>query len=208
MPKMIALLNGKGGVGKTTTAINLAFGISRRGHSVVLVDTDPQGSVSNYYDEEKCPFGLVHACEEKEIYRVRKMLSSYDYIIIDGAAAISSTTAAAVMVSDAVVIPVTPSPLDFSACGAILAVLEARNEMKPIETRFLITKKITNALMVRELREAIGETEIPLMRTGTTHRQSYIRTMQNGGSIYDSTDAAAKGEMDNITKEILEICPL
>lgn len=45
------------------------------------------------------------------------------------------------MVSDIVLIPVTPSPLDFAACGAIIAVIEARNELQPIITRFVITKK-------------------------------------------------------------------
>ena len=206
MSKIVALQNGKGGVCKTTTAINLAVGIARQGYSVVLVDTDPQCSVGNYYDGERCPFKLMFADAEKEIYSCRKMLSSYDYIIIDGAAAISSTTAAAVMVSDVVIIPVTPSPLDFSACGAILAVVEARQEMKPIEARFLITKKISHTRMVEELKAAIADTGIALMRTGTQHRQSYIRTMRDGGSIYDSTDSAAKGEIDNITKEVLELC--
>lgn len=69
-------------------------------------------------------------------------MKSYDYIIIDGAAAISAISAAAVMVSDVVLIPVTPSPLDFAACGAIIAVIEARQELQPIKARFVITKRL------------------------------------------------------------------
>ncbi|WP_170839221.1 ParA family protein, partial [Escherichia coli] len=51
MPKVIALLNGKGGVSKTTSAVNIATALARKGYKVVVVDTDPQGSVSNWYDD-------------------------------------------------------------------------------------------------------------------------------------------------------------
>ena len=42
MPKVIAFLNGKGGVSKTTSAVNIATALARKGYKVVVVDTDPQ----------------------------------------------------------------------------------------------------------------------------------------------------------------------
>jgi cellulose biosynthesis protein BcsQ len=45
MSKAVAIINQKGGTGKTTTAVNLSAGIAKKGFSVLLVDLDPQAQV-------------------------------------------------------------------------------------------------------------------------------------------------------------------
>ena len=205
MSTIISFLNGKGGVGKTTTTINVATALGKMGHDIVVVDTDPQQSIGNWFVPEKCNFDVVSASSQKEVYSIKKSLKSYDYIIIDGAAAISEISSAAVMVSDLVIIPVTASPLDFAASTAILAVIEARNDLQPVKARFLVTKKVHAATMVQVLKDSIQETGFKALKTGTTQRQSYIKTMLDGGTVFETSDSQAKGEIDNIVREILEI---
>ncbi|MCY3630293.1 MAG: ParA family protein [Bacteroidetes bacterium] len=52
MAQVIAVLNSKGGTGKTTIATNLAGCLHKRGHSVLLVDSDPQGTALDWYSAQ------------------------------------------------------------------------------------------------------------------------------------------------------------
>jgi chromosome partitioning protein len=203
--KIISVLNVKGGVGKTTISINVAWCLTRLGFRVLLVDTDPQRSVGNWFLSESCPFDLVEVSNEREIYGLRRQFTHYNYVIIDGAAGIGAISNAAIMVSDLVLIPVTASPLDFSACGGLVSVLEARQDLNPVEARFIITKKVHNAKMNKVLKDSIADTGIKVLKAGTTHKQAYVRAMVKAGSVYTCNDSSVRGEIDVLTKEILEV---
>jgi len=202
---VISFLNPKGGSGKTTSVINVGSCLARSGKRVAVVDTDPQMSVTNWSKAEKSAFDVYTASSEKDVYQVRKELKDYDFVIIDGAGSLSVITSAGVMVSDLVIIPVSPSPLDFSATGSVVDVLEAQAYNRPVEARFLITRKIEQATMLGVLKESIAQTKIKLFRTAITQRQSYIKSILEGESVFESSDNAAKGEIEILTREILNV---
>ncbi|KAB8306705.1 chromosome partitioning protein ParA [Erwinia endophytica] len=203
--KIIAFLNPKGGSGKTTAAINISSCLAKAGKKIAVVDTDPQMSLTNWNKAEKANFDVYTASSEKDVYQVRKDLAEYDYVIIDGAGSLSVITSAAVMVSDLIIIPVTPSPLDFSAAGSVVTVLEAQAYNRPVEARFLITRKIEQATMLNVLKESIAQTGIKAFKTAITQRQSYVKSVLDGESVFNTNDGAAKGEIDVLTREITDI---
>jgi len=207
MAKVISFLNGKGGVGKTTLALNVATSLGNSGYNVMAVDTDPQFSLSDFY-HEKMPFDISEADSEKEVYKVKKKYDNYDYIIIDGAGSLSNISSSAVFMSDLVVMPLTPSALDYKASGSLVDVIEARNETQPnkVIARWLINKVVPGTVMTNVLKSAIAESGIEAFRTTIAQRQSYIRSLnEEGSTIYDSKDNQAKGEIDVLVNEILEM---
>lgn len=203
--KIISFLNPKGGSGKTTAVINIATAMKRAGYNLAVVDTDPQMSLTNWSKEGNCSFDVYTASSEKDVYSIRKDLSNYDYVVVDGAGSLSVITSAAVMVSDLVIIPVTPSPLDFSAAGSVTAVLEAQAYNRKVESRFLITRKIEQASMLHVLKENLKELGVQTFKTSINQRQVYIKSILQGNSIFESSDGSAKGEIEMLTKEILNV---
>src|SRR5512144_2035481 len=106
MTHVIALLNPKGGTGKTTLSINLARAFQRGGYRVLIVDSDPQGTARDWsqtsqehYPQARMPgvVGLDRPTLEKEIPEIS---NAFDLVIIDGAAKLHQLTASALKAAD------------------------------------------------------------------------------------------------------------
>ena len=82
-------------------------------------------------------------------------------------------------------------------------VLEAQAYNRPVEARFLITRKVEQATMLSVLKESIAQTNIKAFKTAITQRQSYVKSILDGESVFDSNDGAAKGEIEILTREII-----
>ncbi|EBP4459414.1 chromosome partitioning protein ParA, partial [Salmonella enterica] len=84
-------------------------------------------------------------------------------------------------------------------------VLEAQAYSRKVEARFLITRKIEMATMLNVLKESIKDTGVKAFRTAITQRQVYVKSILDGDSVFESSDGAAKGEIEILTKEMIGV---
>src|SRR5689334_14492977 len=122
---IIALLNQKGGVGKTTLAVHIATALAQRGRTVLLVDADPQGSALDWSaSREGDSLVPVIGLPTKNLHReIKPHIANYDDIVIDGPPRVNELARAAMIASDLVLIPVQPSPYDVWAAKEIVELL-------------------------------------------------------------------------------------
>lgn len=76
---IITIANHKGGVGKTTTAVNLATGLADLGHPSVLIDCDPQGNVASFLGRDPAPGLFQLVVEHRRVAEIIYHLAEQGY---------------------------------------------------------------------------------------------------------------------------------
>jgi len=211
MPRIIAVLNQKGGSGKTTIATNLAHALALGGVKVLLVDSDPQGSARDWNEANGGQVLPVVGLDRETLPTDLKAISGgYDFVVVDGAPQVARLAAAAVKVADLVLIPVQPSPYDIWAAADLVEVVKARQEItdgKPVAA-FVISRSIRNTKLSGEVTEALAGYGFPVLQHGTTQRVVYPTSAAAGQTVFsDPANVAAIGEMEAIATELLGMLP-
>lgn len=196
---VVAIVNQKGGTGKTTLSINLASAFSEL-YPTLLLDSDPQGSALDWADSRYTPQMNLCASElpSGELTReVRSLARSYDWTIIDGPPGIGRVSAEAIRVADIVLIPSKPSPFDVWACADIVEAVKARQRTTGglPWAAFVITMARPRTLLVGQVETALAEYGIPALSARTAERVAHPTTAIEGKSVLDGRDRIAQQEI-------------
>jgi chromosome partitioning protein len=203
MAHVISIAQQKGGAGKTTVAAHLAVLLSEYGLRVVLMDVDPQQSLTQWFairakmqQGKDMPLRLVTcdgAALQGEIAKARK---DADFIIIDSPPHASEDARAAVRYADMVIIPMQPSPLDLWATQATIKL--ARQEKTPV--KMVLNRMNPQAGLSQKMQQEMKDMSLSLFG----NRVAFATALLTGRGVSElAPSSAATREMELFAGDIL-----
>ena len=206
--RIIAVINQKGGTGKTTLALNLAAGLARRG-STRLVDADPQRSISQWVGLASDGASLPPVTQpgSDPFATIAQLARSHRYVVVDCPPAVQGERVASVMRSvHVVLIPVLPSPIDlWASVDMAAAVGEARRFNPDLRACLVLNQLESRNALSRAMREAVAEFDVPVLAAGMQRRAAYRTAAVEGQSVYGvgKRGQQAVADIEAIIEEVL-----
>jgi chromosome partitioning protein len=206
LPKVICIACGKGGVGKSTTAINLAVGLSTR-HAVEMLDLDYQKTATIFNrlrtDEGHEPLMVKTAESETQVKNIIKKCKGL--LIIDTGAFDTPTNRRAMLMADMVITPMSDSVVDLYGLMMYEKVIRELKEADKHFKVYILPNKIeprNNDLAEITTTVKKHKANFTLLKSIIFNRKDYRNAFENGQGITEMKKATAGEEFTKFIKEI------
>lgn len=223
--KIVAFVNQKGGVGKSTLTTNIAAMLSDK-YRVLLLDTDNQGSSEDWgvarinkletnnrlRGFSKHYRGIKKATEVS--MDLEEIAASYDIVVVDTPGRNELVSLGVIAAANLVIIPLTPGNFSFWSSEITRELIQKVAAVRPADfaARLLLNMRDKRKKISREAEKMLLELEIPVMRTSVGHRNIF-ESSSEGLSVSElparsASDREAQSEMNSLVSEIEEVLGL
>lgn len=208
----LAVVSNKGGVGKTTLSMNIAYAFSQLASTAVL-DADPQQSSTHWVRVGKLSgFELpqVVPLEGRSLVEeARKLESEHEHLILDCPPSIEAEqTREALTIADVALVPVQPSPVDLWATVHIATKVKEAQEVNPgLQAVLLLNQLEPRTTLSKVMQGALGQLGLPALPVAIRRRAVFRNCLLDGRTVYHSgvKGVDAVKEIDSVIEEIRKL---
>lgn len=186
----LAVLNLKGGTGKTTSSVFLAAALRRLGERPLLVDADPQGSALAWSAlVEDWPIATIGLPQPVLHRQLGQLSRGYAHVIVDCPPQHEAIVRSALLAADQVLLPMAPSMMDLDRLRPTLGLLADVAPQNEPAFHALLTRVRPRTSMSAAARKWLTDLEVPVLDAEIPLRETFARALGElppAGTAYDS----------------------
>ena len=200
-------VNQKGGVGKTTLSVNVAACLAEQGFKGSPDRRRQAGSASTWAGlRSENRLAVVTLARPNMANEAISLAANYDHTIIDGPPHAEQISRSCIIASDLAILPIEPSGLSTWASDLTVQQVREAQEFKPtLKCGFVVSRKIGNTVIGRDIRAMAAEAGIPILDSEIEQRIAFAESITVGKTIFQwSPRNDAAREIKNLTRELLD----